>query len=258
MAAKKNWKTITITAVESLLPNTTLWDDRVVGFGARRQRSAAVAYIVYYRVKFSGLQRMMTIGRHGSPWTPDTARDKAREVLAEVTRVDQNGKAGDPGAVKAAWRAAPTVAALCDAYLADAKAGKVKKRGKSKKLSTIATDEIRVEKHVKPHFGDLKVAAVSRADIERLRDKLDGHGAARVIGMLGAVFAYAVTKNMRADNPVRGVDRPADGKRERRLSAEEYARLGRALREAPKSLASAVAATRFLAITGWRRARRSR
>jgi len=52
---------------------------------------------------------------------------------------------------------------------------------------------------------------------------------------------------MRADNPVHGVTRFADGKRHRRLSDDEYKALGDALRQA-----AAVAAARFLALTGWR------
>jgi hypothetical protein len=37
-------------------------------------------------------------------------------------------------------------------------------------------------------------------------------------------------KGMRPNNPVRGVIRPADGQRNRRLSDPEYAALGAALR----------------------------
>src|SRR5439155_2717100 len=59
---------------------------------------------------------------------------------------------------------------------------------------------------------------------------------------------------MRSDNPVRGVMRFADGRRERRLSDDEYAALGAALRrgEAEGIWPAAVAAARFLALTGWR------
>ena len=59
---------------------------------------------------------------------------------------------------------------------------------------------------------------------------------------------------MRSDNPVRGVERPADGKRDRRLSDEEYEALGRALRQAETNRVwpFSVAAARFLTLTGWR------
>jgi integrase len=47
--------------------------------------------------------------------------------------------------------------------------------------------------------------------------------------------------------------RPADTQRERRLSGEEYAALGIAVRQAEQSMwPAAVGATRFLALTGWR------
>ena len=78
--------------------------------------------------------------------------------------------------------------------------------------------------------------------------------ASRTVGLLGAIFTYAVRHRMRADNPVHGVMRPADGTRERRLSDAEYAALGAALRqaEAENIWPAAVAAARFLALTGWR------
>jgi integrase len=58
---------------------------------------------------------------------------------------------------------------------------------------------------------------------------------------------------MRQDNPVRGVLRYADNKCDRRLSEREYKQLGDALRMAdPTIWPAAVAATRFLAVTGWR------
>src|SRR5207237_2676599 len=59
---------------------------------------------------------------------------------------------------------------------------------------------------------------------------------------------------MRQDNPVHGIERYADGRRERRLSDEEYAALGEALRqaEAEEIWPPAIAMARFLALTGWR------
>src|SRR6476661_3841431 len=78
--------------------------------------------------------------------------------------------------------------------------------------------------------------------------------ASRTVGLLGAIFTYAVRHRMRSDNPVHGVMRFADGRRERRLSDDEYAALGVALRkgEADGIWPAAVAMARFLALTGWR------
>jgi integrase len=72
--------------------------------------------------------------------------------------------------------------------------------------------------------------------------------------MLGAIFSYAVKNRMRADNPVRGVDRFADGQRNRRLSPDEYKILSLALQRAAAAgiWPPAIAAARFLALTGWR------
>jgi integrase len=71
---------------------------------------------------------------------------------------------------------------------------------------------------------------------------------------LGAIFTYAVRRGLRSDNPVHGVVRPADGRRERRLTDDEYKALGVALKKAAAAniWPPAIAAARFLALTGWR------
>jgi len=73
------------------------------------------------------------------------------------------------------------------------------------------------------------------------------------VALLGAIFSYAVRHRMRTDNPVHGVTRFADGKRRRRLNEDEYEALGDALRQANNDIwPAAIAAARFLALTGWR------
>jgi integrase len=71
---------ITIRTVQALKPGAVIWDKKLPGFGARRQRDA-VAYVVKYRV--NGKQRFVTLGRHGA-LTPDSARRKAKQVLGAV------------------------------------------------------------------------------------------------------------------------------------------------------------------------------
>jgi integrase len=268
-------KPIGLRDVRALPPNGEIWDGGtggVAGFGARRQRGNAISYIVVYRTA-EGRLRRYTIGRHGAPWTVETARKQAKAILGRVAKGD------DPAAEKREKRQAATITELCDLYLADAEAGRLlTRRGVAKKPSTLTTDKSRIERHIKPLLGTMKVSAVTRADVEEFmhaiaegetaqRVKLakkralsnvrGGKGAAsRTVGLLGAIFAYAERKRLITQNPVRGVIRFADGKRERRLSDEEYAALGRALAAAaapPRAMwPPAIAAANFLALTGWR------
>jgi integrase len=262
-------KRIGLREVRAVGSGAEIWDSAVPGFGARRQTGTAVSYILMYRTR-EGRQRRFTIGRHGAPWTPDTAREEARRLLGEIVR------GTDPAAAKRETREAMTVSELCDVYLADAQAGRLlTRRGQSKKASTLAIDRGRIERHFKPLLGGCAVTAVTRADIERFMHAVaEGKSAARVktkrrglarvrggrgtatraVGLLGAIFTYAVRRGLRLDNPVHGVIRFADGRRGRRLSDQEYAALGAALRqgEAEGIWPAAIAVTRFLAFTGWR------
>jgi hypothetical protein len=77
-------KRIGLREVRALQSKKTEWDAAVPGFGARRQRDA-IAYILKYRT-VGGRQRWYTIGRHGAPWTPDTAREEARRLLSLVAK----------------------------------------------------------------------------------------------------------------------------------------------------------------------------
>jgi len=260
--------------VRALAANGEVWDggtEGVAGFGARRQRTDAIAYVLLYRTA-EGRSRRYTIGRHGAPWTPETARKEAKRLLGGVA------EGTDPAAQKREKRQAATVGELCDIYLADAETGRLlTRRGMAKKQTTLDTDRSRIERHIKPLLGSMKVPSVTRADVERFmhdvaeggtarRVKLPkkravsivrgGKGAAsRTLGLLGAIFTYAERKRMISENPVRGVIRYADGKRERRLSDTEYMALGTGLANAARASMwpAAIAAARFLTLTGWRR-----
>jgi integrase len=261
---------IGLREVRSLGNGKEVWDAAVTGFGARRRNTAAVAYVLKYRTA-EGRERRYTIGRHGAPWTPDTARAEALRILGEVV------KGADPAAEKQAKRKAETVAELCDLYWEDAETGSlITRRRAPKKASTLLSDKGRIDKHIRPLLGQMKVAAVTPADVEGfMRAVADGKTAARAktgkkrglsnvrggigtasrtVGLLGAIFTYAVRHRMRPDNPVHGVMRPASGRRERRLSDDEYLALGKALQaaEAQKVWPAAIACVRFLALTGWR------
>jgi len=73
---------ITKSSVEKLPPGGEwLWDSVVTGFGARRQTDGVFYYIRY---RLNGRQRIKSLGRHGSPLTPDIARNTAKAKLGIV------------------------------------------------------------------------------------------------------------------------------------------------------------------------------
>jgi hypothetical protein len=83
---------ITKEAVESVpLPRAGkrahLWDETLKGFGVMVTDRGARSYLIQYRIGGRGAPaRRVTIGKHGSPWTAKTARDRAAELLEQVRR----------------------------------------------------------------------------------------------------------------------------------------------------------------------------
>jgi len=62
-----------------------LWDTEVKGFGLRVTETGARSYVYQYRLGGrEARKRRWTIGRHGSPWTPDSARTEARRLARLV------------------------------------------------------------------------------------------------------------------------------------------------------------------------------
>lgn len=257
---------ITAAALERMKGKTTLWDTDVRGFGARRQTDKGdIIFIWKGQAPITRKQIFLTIGRWGrGDWALDDARRRATEYR-DAVRLGR-----DPAAARDEQKNVMTVAELCDAYLAAAPT-MLLRAGRAKKASTLSTDTTRIEAHIKPLMGKLLVPAVTHADIETFMHRVaagetarprQGHGgprtggkgaATRTVGLLGAIFSYAVKKQLRADNPIRGVVKYAEKRRERRITAEEYKALSEGLAGIYEANKVGAAAIRFLAITGWRR-----
>jgi hypothetical protein len=125
------------------------------GFGVRLKPSGTASWLVQYR-NAEGRTRRLVIGKVGT-LTPETARRVARDHLSAVA----NGK--DPSAGRHALREAMTVGELCDLYLKEAKAtGRIK-------ASTLAMDESRIERHVKPLLGSRSVRSLLPQDLARFQ-----------------------------------------------------------------------------------------
>ncbi len=225
--------------VEKLPPNSVLWDEKITGLCARRQHSELVTYSVIYRNK-DNAQKWFKLGHH-PVLTPSMARQEAVKILRSVTL------GADPSDQRHEARHSATIAQLCADYSADMQSGKIN----GKKISTIKTDISRIEQHIKPKLGKLKVATISSEQVEEFMNSLTAGSAKRIIGLLGAIFSYAIKRKMRPNNPVQGIETPSDVKRMRRLSNGEYQQLSAALSTA-KLHQTAKDIFSMLAVTGWR------
>lgn len=252
----------TVDALKATDKEYVHWDGELTGFGVRVRPSGARSFIAVYRTGGRNTPlRKVTIGAVG--------KIEASVARIEAQRIIRQAELGfDHAAEKAKARAEMTFSEVCDLYLAEG--------CDTKKPSTIATDKGRIERHIKPLLGKKRIGEITRTDIEKfMRDVANGKTATdertkargraiveggkgtatRTVGLLGGIMTFAVSRQLRADNPVRGVKRYPDKKGETFLSPTDLAKLGMALAEMETEGAnpSAIAIIRLLAFTGARK-----
>jgi integrase len=209
--------------------------DRLRGFGLCTTAAGAKSFILNYVV--AGRERRMVIGSFPARKV-SAAREKAKDLRNQI----DDGI--DPLLEKVALRAAPTVNELGDRYIAD----------HASKKRTGAGDEAMIRRHIRPEFGQRKVASIAYRDIELLHRKVSKtapYAANRVLALLSKMFALSVKWQMRSDNPCKGVDRNPEEPRYKYLDADELQRLLEALAaHQPQSASNAI---RLLMLSGARR-----
>jgi hypothetical protein len=201
----------TVDALQTTGKEYVRWDGELTGFGVRVRASGAKSFVAVYRTGGrNSPQRRVTIGAVGKI-EADTAREHARAIIRQA-------ELGiDYAAEKTKARAELTLGKVCDLYLAEG--------CDTKKASTVATDKGRIERHIKPLLGKKRIGEITRADVEKfMRDVAAGktaadektkkHGraiveggrgtATRTVGLLGGIMTFAVSRQLRTDNPVRG------------------------------------------------------
>jgi integrase len=212
------------------------WDSEISGFGVRITAAGVRSFILDYRV--ASRQRRITIGRY-----PEMSLTAARVRASDLRVRVRDGH--DPMEERQQGRVEPTVADLADDYL---------KRYAipNKRPSSIRNDTQMIDRFVRPKLGRLRLKAIGKRDVEALHNslKVTPYMANRVLSLLSKMFSLAIEWKWMAENPVRGVAKCAEEKRERWLSLEEMQKLQTALDSFKDQ--NAANALRLLLLTGSR------
>ncbi|MCP4319521.1 MAG: tyrosine-type recombinase/integrase [Hyphomicrobiales bacterium] len=235
-------KKLTKSVVEGLPPaeaDYVAWDAELPGFGVRVKPSGIKSYVVQYRNRKTGASRRKTIGQHGPLLTFHKAREQARIILADAL------KGNDPIADDRAIRGAPTMKELAADYLEQHAIPKKRPR-------SVENDRSMLDRIILPRLGSKKINAVQSQDIHALHVSMrdSPYQANRVLALMSKMFSLAMKWGWRGDNPVKGIERFHEERRERWLSDEELGRLLNALSTHPNHRAAN--AVRFQLLTGAR------
>lgn len=238
---------VTLSYINAIQPGDVIHDTKLSGFGARRQRNA-ISYFVKFRV--GGQQRWVTIGQHGRPdgeggtWTPDSARRKAIKIMG-------NPALADKPALPVAAPTRPMFNDVADAF--------IKMHGAKYKPRTAEEVQRIIRLHLKPAFGHLEIAAITRTEAETAhagwKDK--PRAANHALAILSKLMSWAEEHGYRDrdSNPCRRIPHYPQNNRERFLQPQELTRLGTVLKQVEKAGAVdlyAIAAIKLLIFTGAR------
>ena len=235
-------KRITLSAIQSLKPNQTIRDTEIKGFGARKRNDTASYFL---QTRINGRLRWITIGRHGSPWTPTTAKQEALKLLTDVAR------GIDPTLERYKQKTIPTVKIASKQFLED----------HCPKLSPATNENYHhfIKNYIKPELGKYKVNELDKTIISKVHNKWGGkpRTANYSLAVLSKFMSWCEEQGWRPENsnPWRRIKKDRERKGERYLTLEELKRLGEILNEAEATGSEnvyVIAAIRLLIFTGAR------
>ena len=211
-------------------------DTLITGFAVRITSKSHVSFIFNYVC--NGVQRRMTIGSPPS-WSVAAAREEAKRLRRFVDI------GGDPLQERVAARNEETLSDLWPRYKLE-----ILSRRALKTQSTVTSIWDRI---VLPALGNRKLSSVGQSDIERLHSNVSSSTPTqsnRMLASLQHFYSKAIQWGLVSSNPVKGVERNSEERRERYLSNDELHRFLNAVRSRP--ITPSTLAIQFLLLTGAR------
>ncbi len=235
---------ITKRTIDALIASRSegfLWDDGIKGFGAKITKSGAISYILQFRMGGREARtRRCTIGSHGSPWTPTTAREEALRLSRLI------GQGVDPVEVEK-QRRREAVDLAFDNY-----ADRFERSCIGRGWKLLVGRSLRI--HSMPVLKSKPLPKITRADIVAVFDRMpDAQVANRrnVFAVLRRLFRWAVSRGDIDRSPMEGMETPPAVKaRDRWLSDQELAMVWK---HAPNTHPCFGPIVRLLIVTGQRR-----
>ena len=216
-------------------------DSKVVGLAVRVAAGGTLAFVLDYRA--NGKRRLATLARVGEISLAE-ARTIAGRKLVEI----RAGEA-DPVRDRAVRMAAPTVAEGIDKFLTDEAPRRIADGLMAER--TLYTYRKQCA-WLAPRLGTLKIAAVTIRDIERALASTAPVSRNRYLAILSRLFSYwhRIEWCAPEHNPAKLIEKAREEPRDRVLAPTELEALAGAVDRSDEVFA--VAAIRFLMLTGWR------
>lgn len=231
-----------VDAAKAASERYILWDTELKGFGVRVETSGTKSFLVRYR--HLGRRRFISLGRFGEI-TPEQARLLAQKTLSKVR------EGSDPADQRIQDRGAITVRGLVEKFLDD-------HIDQKRKAKTATEYRSVLERYLLPKFGSKKAQELQRAELAKLHLSMKDtpYQANRLIATAASMYTYGDKHGLTPENfnPAKRIDRFGEARRERFLTSEELARLGKAFRDLDESgrYGTAIPALTFLLLTGAR------
>jgi len=211
--------TVNKRSVDALRPGAGvafLWDDELKGFGVKITPAGARTYVYQYRMGGrEAPSRRRTIGQHGSPWTPTTARKEGERLAVLVAQgvdpVEEEAKRRRD-AVELAFT--PYSQKFLDSCTGEGWRKMVER-------------ELRL--HVRPVLENRALPTITRVHVTAVMDRIPADKAAlrrNVFAVMRRLLRWAVARGDIERSPMEALETPpAVAARDRVLSDAELVRV---------------------------------
>lgn len=197
-----------------------LWDRQLKGFGIRVNPNRTIVFVVQYRMKSKGAKtQTYTIGKYGSPWSPDAAREEARALLERV----HHGE--DPIAARRQADADAEKAAAAERhYDFDAFADRyIERHVKANGMRSLADIQGTFDRDLRPFFKGMSVRRITKQDCKDMRAKVglrSKSAANKAHKWLNAAFMWGIEHDGLESSPMFGLKKPFKEEKRTRIFAE--------------------------------------